>query len=36
MPVSNDKRTGAVFQAPSGRPQTGPRSAKLAQAEATV
>ena len=30
------KTAGAVFQQPYGRPQTGPRSAKLAQAEATV
>ena len=30
------KTAGAVFQQPSGRPQTGPRSAKLAQAESAT
>jgi len=30
------KTAGAVFQQPYGRPQTGPRSAKLAQAEAAT
>ena len=30
------KTAGAVFQQPTGRSQTGPRSARLSQAEATV
>jgi hypothetical protein len=30
------KTAGAVFQQPYGRPQGGQRSARLAQAEATV
>jgi hypothetical protein len=36
MDMPQTKTAGVTFQTPAARPQTGPRSAKLAQAESAT